>query len=434
MRTGHITRSEAWLEVTSTIMRTLSYPLPALNLTKSQCEDIMRPIWYSALPAMGFCCTFPRDIVFGPKLYLGIGFKHLYTIQETMRSTDILYHTHFRTTTGNLYVTSFELFFIELGLGTNILQIPSSHIAAIATNSLVKSACLFLHQYKLELCHTISYTPNRINDICLMSTFFHSSASLEDMLHLNHCRLFLRAYYLSDITSGNSSKLMEEAWAGHLNVNINRDDTWPRPPRPTKADWTCWRLHISRTVLSRGRRLVQPLGPWLRSDSSWIWYFSPADKTLWSISGELWKQHLRLSGPYRVFCFQRHEFVVHQPPLDLQPASVYLGDSRVMLSGFAFQVADYVLPVPPFHNFLTSKPDEQWCFQHLLHSDNGEHLCAALQSHTAIALSDGSYKEGYSAAAWALEGENKHGRMSGAAVVSGDDADHSSYRSEITGL
>jgi len=94
MRTGHFTRSEAWLAVTSTIMRTHSYPLAALNLTKSQCEDIMRPILYYALPAMGFCRTFPRDIVFGPKLYLGLGFKHLYTLQETARLNDILYHTH----------------------------------------------------------------------------------------------------------------------------------------------------------------------------------------------------------------------------------------------------------------------------------------------------------------------------------------------------
>jgi hypothetical protein len=61
-----------------------------------------------------------------------------------------------------------------------------------------------------------------------MSTFFHSGASLEDMLHLNRCRLFLRAYYLSNITTGDGSKLMEEATGG-LNVNINRDDTSPRP-------------------------------------------------------------------------------------------------------------------------------------------------------------------------------------------------------------
>jgi hypothetical protein len=333
MRTGRITRSEAWLAVTSTIMRTHSYPLAALNLTKSQCEDIMRPILYYALPAMGFCRTFPRDIVFGPKLYLGLGFKHLYTLQETARLNDILNHTHCGTTTSNLYVTSFELLFIELGLGTDILQIPSTYITNIASDSLVKSTCLFLHQYNLDLHHTICYPPNRINDLCLMSTFLHTGASLDAMLCLNCCQLFLCAYYISDITSGDGNKIMEEAWAGRPNVNINRDDTWPRPPRPSKADWNCWQLHISETVFSRGRSLNCPLGPWVKFDPSWIWYFSSAEQSLWSICGDTWRQHLHLPDPYRVSCCQRHEFVIHQPPLDRLPVSVYFSNSRVMLSG-----------------------------------------------------------------------------------------------------
>jgi len=149
----------------------------------------------------------------------------------------------------------------------------------------------------------------------------------DDLLCLNHGRLFLRAYYLSDITSGDGNKIMEDAWAGRPNVNVNRDDTWPRPPRPIKVDWNFWRLHISKTVLSRGRRLVCPLGTWARYDPSWIWYFSSAYQSLWSICGDTWRQHLHLPGPYRVSCFQRHEFVIHQPPLDRLLVSVYFSNS-----------------------------------------------------------------------------------------------------------
>jgi hypothetical protein len=36
LRTGKISRNEAWLALQSTIMRTLVYPLPAIRLTKSQ--------------------------------------------------------------------------------------------------------------------------------------------------------------------------------------------------------------------------------------------------------------------------------------------------------------------------------------------------------------------------------------------------------------
>lgn len=113
MRTGCIAREEVWLALNSTIMRTLYYP--ALNLTKSQCKDIMRPLLFYGLPAMGICRNFPRDLVFAPALYLGIGIKHLYTVQEISRLKDIILHTHASTTTGQLYRTSFELLIIELG-------------------------------------------------------------------------------------------------------------------------------------------------------------------------------------------------------------------------------------------------------------------------------------------------------------------------------
>jgi hypothetical protein len=82
MRTGRLSKADAWLGITSTIMRTLAYPLSALNLNKAQYNDIIRPILMYGLPAMGICHNFSRGIVFAPKLYRGIGLKHLHTEQE----------------------------------------------------------------------------------------------------------------------------------------------------------------------------------------------------------------------------------------------------------------------------------------------------------------------------------------------------------------
>jgi hypothetical protein len=82
MRTGRLSKADAWLGITSTIMQTLAYPLSALNLNKAQYNDIIRPMLMFGLPAMGICHNFARDIVFAPKLYRGIGLKHLHTEQE----------------------------------------------------------------------------------------------------------------------------------------------------------------------------------------------------------------------------------------------------------------------------------------------------------------------------------------------------------------
>jgi len=82
MRTGRLSKADSWLAIMSTIMRTLAYPLSALNLTEAQYDDLLRPIVMYGLPAMGICRHFARDIVFAPKLYRGTGLKHLYIQQE----------------------------------------------------------------------------------------------------------------------------------------------------------------------------------------------------------------------------------------------------------------------------------------------------------------------------------------------------------------
>jgi hypothetical protein len=57
----------------------------------------------------------------------------------------------------------------------------------------------------------------------------------------------------------------------------------------------------------------------------------------------------------------------------------------------------------------------------------------ALKEGTAIAFSDGSYKDSFGTAAWTIQTETGEG-MSGQVIALGHDGDHSSYRSELAGL
>lgn len=57
-------KKKAWISLISTLWRSLSYPLPALNLTKEQCKKIMAPAIEYVLMAMDIYCHFPRALVF----------------------------------------------------------------------------------------------------------------------------------------------------------------------------------------------------------------------------------------------------------------------------------------------------------------------------------------------------------------------------------
>jgi hypothetical protein len=165
MRTGHIAKKDVWLSLTSTIWRTLCYPLSAVNLMKKQCDKLMSPLLNYALPALGVCRTFPRDLVFAPTKYMGLGIKHIHTVQEITRMIDILQHSSQNTLLGSLYKTSLSCLIIELGMIAPLHTIPYTTVHPLATTSLIKTTWEFIHQHQIELRHQC---PNLGRVMCLL--------------------------------------------------------------------------------------------------------------------------------------------------------------------------------------------------------------------------------------------------------------------------
>jgi hypothetical protein len=148
LSTGNISRSEVWLALTTTIWQTLCYPLSSINLSRLQCEKLMSPLLQYALPALGICRSFPRDIVFALIKYAGLGIKHLHTNQEIARLKDILSHTTKGALLGDLYKHSLTVLLLELGLGPDLSQIDYNKFglfctAACKQTTIIVSGTLF---------------------------------------------------------------------------------------------------------------------------------------------------------------------------------------------------------------------------------------------------------------------------------------------------
>jgi hypothetical protein len=63
---GRLSRPELWTAVQSTIIRTLSYPLPALALSRKEWDHILSPLMAFVMPRLGICRYFPRALAFAP--------------------------------------------------------------------------------------------------------------------------------------------------------------------------------------------------------------------------------------------------------------------------------------------------------------------------------------------------------------------------------
>jgi hypothetical protein len=282
MRKGNLSKSEAWIALISTFWRSLSYPIPALNLTKDQCEKIMAPALVYVLPALGICHMFPRDLVFTSERYFGLGIPHLYTMQEIYQLLDVLNHTATLSITGSLYQATLELLVIELGSTEDLHKLPFPDLHRLTTNSLIKSTWEFLYHNELTLRHNIHFPQPRERDIEIMTAFFADQHPIDILDHINKCQLYLRAFLLSDITDGSGKYILQEAWQGNP-LNLHRVESWPDQGKPSPTMWQTWRSHLAKKFLSRGRRLRHSLGHWKHFDTTWPWYISLSDNRLYKI-------------------------------------------------------------------------------------------------------------------------------------------------------
>jgi len=208
LRTGRLSKEESWLALQSTILRTLAYPLPALRLTKAQCEAIMSPLLRYCLPSLGICRNFPRKLVFCMLDYMGLNFLHLFKLQEIVRLKDIVFHTANNTLTGQLYTSSLELLLLELGCSTTYSWDPEA-IDLLATDSLIKATWCFLSYHNITLVHNSSLELPREYDCFIIEALCAIGIPPDDLRKCNHCRMHLRAIFLSNIVTGDGEAITD---------------------------------------------------------------------------------------------------------------------------------------------------------------------------------------------------------------------------------
>eukprot|EP00957_Ditylum_brightwellii_P159500 12141244-Ditylum_brightwellii.AAC.1 len=118
------------------------------------------------------------------------------------------------------------------------------------------------------------------------------------------------------------------------------------------------------------------------------------------------------------------------PPVDIKTSICELKGSNIVLTGSAATLHG---TSPSKLNLAdkcqTAEPDPNWAMAGIHVDDNGALIAAALKDRTAIAVSDGSYKNNRSAAACTIEGkEHIRLRIICMTTTPGDLDNHDAYR------
>jgi hypothetical protein len=174
----------------------------ATTITEKEWDFIMRPLRESGLPKVELSRKFPSKVLYGPKIYQGLGIMHPYYNQELSHISPCLYEGERPTITGELIRASLEQLQVEIGLPGYLLQQDYSKLESLATECWLKTVWEFAWTNEIEIYDkSPKLELNRWNDAYLMEEFVRNGFIGHELKKLNECRMFLEVVNLSEITT-----------------------------------------------------------------------------------------------------------------------------------------------------------------------------------------------------------------------------------------
>ena len=445
VRSGHITREDAWIGLTQRIRKSLEYPMAALTLTEKECTYVEAPIFRHGLSRSGICKSFPRAVIQGPLRYQGLGVPSLY-FHECRKHVELLVkHGPRGTVTGQLLRAIIEKHRVEIGIGGRFLEASYATYGSLATDTWIRHLWRFLSESKVTIEEdTPTLRLRREHDSFIIEAMANAGVSRGVLEAANRCRIFLRAVTLADICTGDGRQILYTAWLGKKDEDYTSPYRWPPQARPSSTDWAHWRraLRIAYTRSSNvyDRHVRVPLGEWIQMEATWRWFFSPGDSRVYRKGNGRWEffqcHNRRSTRGHRRRFLRGGESM---PPADLQPTRV-TRDSRnrdaIYYSGSSpVSLPPPVLPPTTVIERIRSRPPSQsWANRKVATDDNALYVAQAIRDGDAIAVSDGSYKQERGTAAFTIRGKTEIHPVTGVNMVPGYYADHQSYRAELSGL
>jgi hypothetical protein len=259
----------------------------------------------------------PREIVFAPKIYQGIGFKHLYDLQGC-DSTRLLLQ-EINTNGGiikKMLSALLETIQMESGIGTPILEDtrPLDYIEW----GWIPQIRDFLHHIQGKIIGA-SPIPRifRVNDSYIMDSPSLREKSYRERMLIHRCRLFLQVETLSDIVDMTGTRILEQWKTDHTPKPSASNKKWPLQANPGKEAWKTWKHFLQEAFEYGTGTLRVQLGAWLQQNRSRTHqqYFDPTTTQLYIKQDELWRMYEMTATTRRQMLFnrQKHELRFEVP-------------------------------------------------------------------------------------------------------------------------
>ena len=441
VRVGHINKGEAWTALTTMAMKSLEYPLPALTLSESECKEIMWILLNSFLPKAGINRNIKRDVLYGPIAYQGLGLKDMYLTQGIAHVCDIVEHSWKSTISGHFIEMCLEQLRLEIGRNVPILSSDyNKFIPTNLTRSWIQSTWKFMSDNNIKMEDKTPFMPKQREGDQEIMEIFGKHQHLHNVLwQLNRCRIYLRAFHLSDIVEANGRAITVAAWTVQRTSSCHGNSAkWPEWGRPSKDDIKTWQMTLHELFCPyQERRLARVLGLWLTpAPPHWEWFIKEDKQQLLRRTENHWESYERKKSATRTLNFKCHPSITQSlQPIKMRRTTVEILHGHLHSHGISVP-----LTVSDMDESSVSSTEVETYKEWLYHSSNRSKTISKLvrdiKNGKARAVSDGSYKQEWElgTAAWRIESEDESEYIQGTAISPGPPELQSAYRSELLGL
>ena len=430
IRTRQLTTMEGWLSLRSGISMSLQHQIATSRLTKKQCKDITRQLKKSALKASGIPSTFPDSLVYAPRDYLGLGIPDFWHIQARLFAEQCLQFGHLTDDpTGLLLRTVIQYMRIEMEVQKCPTTYPFKLWHKCATPTQFFPFWEYASEVDLELRDGLPDTPiARSNDQFIMEALAARNFSSTQLRMLNLCRLHLRIYLLSDLTTGVGTHLDEHLLHQRQPFDHHNDFQWPTAHSPNNQYWRFWIDSVTHCFTLNHTlypfKLQQALGPWHQGRIHAHTFFSPSMEIIFQKTPQ---------GTYQQFQRHRHRTlripwydrttICRILPNDATPTTITGNRHRIQHTGIS-----RIIPAP-------STQETDWWGIVVSATLPIVDLIEAIRQGTAIAVTDGSYKENMGTAAFTFRASPQDPRsLTFVHMTPGMPHELTPYRAEVGGI
>ena len=285
LKKSKMSAGQAWVAITTRILKGLEWPLAASILSEAQCKRILSPLLKAGLRESKIQWRIHRDILFSSMGSMGLQFPYIYTTMGIQKARFLVDNGCKPHLLGHLTCQTHERLTLEMGLPGEIINWDYKDWGKqYATKSWISECWRYMSENSIQIhSRAAKLMIRRENDKFLMLLFYLQGFRKKELAALNRCRLYLHATTVAYIASMDGKHLQIECKEGEQHFDFTDESiSWPIQRKPKRSDWNIWEDAVSQlTTPHHPSKLRQSLGKWIspRRNGSGTSTMSHADCT-----------------------------------------------------------------------------------------------------------------------------------------------------------